>query len=285
MIEFAERIGVINSDLTVGVDVTAVFPLKSNEGVCSPGVKLHGAGFIVTPQEATHLGLGKRPGLQKHIRAYRNGRDLMARSRGAMVIDLFGLDADEVRHLFPEVYQHVLATVKPERDQNNRSSYRTSWWVFGEPRADLRPALANLVRYIATPVTQKHRTFEFLPSNVLPDDALMVIADADAYVLGVLHSRQFLAWFRGNSSTLESRPRFIKSRCFDPYPFPTASDLQRQRIRAIAEELDAHRKGVITDYPHLTLTGLYNVLERLRRVRRRRRWNLLIDKYSTMASC
>ena len=61
------------------------------------------ARFIVTPNEASVLGLGKREGLEKHIRAYRNGRDLTAHPRGVMVIDLFGLDADEVRGRFPEV--------------------------------------------------------------------------------------------------------------------------------------------------------------------------------------
>lgn len=62
-VELRERRGTINSDLTIGVDVTAAKPLLANEGLCSPGVKLHGAGFIVTPQEAEQLGLGKRPGL------------------------------------------------------------------------------------------------------------------------------------------------------------------------------------------------------------------------------
>jgi hypothetical protein len=37
-----------------------------------------------------------------------------------------------------------------------------------------------------------------------------------------------------------------------------------RRVRAIAEELDAHRKRVLAEHPHLTLTGLYNVLEKLR---------------------
>jgi hypothetical protein len=60
------------------------------------------------------------------------------------------------------------------------------------------------------------------------------------------------------------RPRFIKSRCFDPFPFPAADDLEKQRIRVIAEDLDAHRKRVLAEHPHLTLTGLYNVLEKLR---------------------
>jgi hypothetical protein len=92
----------------------------------------------------------------------------------------------------------------------------------------------------------------------------MVVASSDGFHLGVLHSGVFSAWFQANSSTLEDRPRFIKSRCFDPFPFPAADDLQKQRIRVIAEDLDAHRKRVLAEHPHLTLTGLYNVLEKLR---------------------
>lgn len=98
--------------------------LRANEGISSPGVKLHGAGFIVTPEQARQLGLGRIPGLEKHIREYRNGRDLTRRPRGVMVIDLFGLSAEEVRERYPAVYQWVLERVKPERDQNNRASYR-----------------------------------------------------------------------------------------------------------------------------------------------------------------
>jgi hypothetical protein len=58
--------------------------------------------------------------------------------------------------------------------------------------------------------------------------------------------------------------RYRKSRTFDPFPFPAADDLQKQRIRVLAENLDAHRKSVLAEHPHLTLTGLYNVLEKLR---------------------
>jgi len=75
VIAFATRGGRINSDLSIGTDLTRITPLASNEGVSSPGVKLHGSGFIVTPAEAEHIGLGRRPGLERHIRPYRNGRD------------------------------------------------------------------------------------------------------------------------------------------------------------------------------------------------------------------
>jgi hypothetical protein len=40
LIEFSESVGVINSDLTVGVDVTKANALRANEGLSSPGMKL-----------------------------------------------------------------------------------------------------------------------------------------------------------------------------------------------------------------------------------------------------
>ena len=48
--------------------------------------------------------------------------------------DLFGLTSDEVRNRFPAVFQWVVERVKPDRDQNNRPTYRDNWWIFGEPR-------------------------------------------------------------------------------------------------------------------------------------------------------
>ncbi len=119
-VDLSVKVGRINADLTVGADVTAAVALRANEGLSSPGVKLHGDGFIVTPQQAEHLGLGRRPGLDRHIRHYRNGRDLTSTPRGVMVIDLFGLDAANVRQRFPEVYQHLLGTVKVTREEQSQ---------------------------------------------------------------------------------------------------------------------------------------------------------------------
>lgn len=259
-IAFHERSGVINADLTVGADVTTTAPLRANAALCSPGVKLHGAGFIVTPAEARHLGLGLRDGLERHIRPYRNGKDLTARARGAMVIDMLGLTETDVRRRFPEVYGHLLRTVKPERDRNNRATYRDNWWIFGEPRRDLRPALAGPPRYVATVETAKHRVFQFLDAAIVPDNMLVCMATDDAFHLGILGSRAHGAWARFAGGTLEDRPRYTKSACFDPFPFPEADDATRRAIATEAEELDESRKAVLAEHPDLTLTGLYNLL-------------------------
>jgi len=259
---FAERTGRINADLTIGADVTRAQPLLSNEALCSPGVKLHGDGFIVTRKEAETLGLGRRPGLEKHIREYRNGRDLTGRSRDVMVVDLFDLDAGTVRRDFPEVYQHLLEKVKPGRDRNNRAFYRERWWWFGEPRREMRPALEGLPRYIATVETAKHRTFQFLASDVLPDNMLVAIALDGPFHLGVLSSHIHVTWAlrAGGRQGLGNDPRYNKSLCFDPFPFPHPTDTFRKRISDLTEELDATRKLVLVEHPDITLTELYNVL-------------------------
>jgi hypothetical protein len=111
-----------------------------------------------------------------------------------MVIDLLGLEESEVRQRFPELYGHLLRTVKPERERNNRAAYRDNWWLFGEPRRDLRPALSGLTRYIATVETAKHRLFQFLDANILPDNMLVCVGLNGGFHLGVLSSRQHGIW-------------------------------------------------------------------------------------------
>jgi hypothetical protein len=73
----------IHADLKVGADVTAAQALQANGGI-STGFKLHGAGFIVTPEEAARLEA------DAPIKPYRNGRDLTDRPRGVKLIDLYG---------------------------------------------------------------------------------------------------------------------------------------------------------------------------------------------------
>jgi SAM-dependent methyltransferase len=263
-VELSEQTGRIFANLRVGPDVSSARALDSNENICTPGVKLHGAGFIVTPDEANNLGLGRIPGLETHIRKYLNGRDLVGRSRDSLVIDLQGLTTKEVMDRFPEVYQWVLDRVKPERDHNAELYRRENWWVFGRKHTDLRRSLAGLPRYISTVETAKHRIFVFLDASILPDNKLVNIALADAFFLGVLSSRIHVCWALGAGSTLEDRPVYVKTTCFDPFPFPDCSEAKKQTICDIAERLDAHRKRQQQLHPTLTLTDMYNVLEKIR---------------------
>lgn len=263
-VELSEQVGKIFADLKIGVDVSSAEPLQSNEELSCRGVVLHGSGFIVTPEEASNLGLGRVTGIEEHIRPYLNGRDLTGASRRVMVIDLFGLTEVEARTRYPEVYQWVRDRVKPERDQNREPFIRENWWIFGRPRPELRGPLKGLERYISTVETSKHRIFVFLDVSTLPDNKLVNIALSDAYQLGVLSSSTHLEWAWANRALLEDRPVYVKTTCFDPFPFPEATEAQEQTIRQLAEDLDAHRKRVQREHPAITLTMMYNVLDSLR---------------------
>lgn len=266
-VDLAARIGKITADLRIGADVASAGELMANDRLASRGVSLHGAGFIVTPAEARGLGLGKSEGLERHIRPYRNGRDLTACPRGVMVIDLDGLDEKDVRIKYPEVFQWIYDRVKPEREVNNEAYRRKYWWLFGRKNTDLRAAIHKLDRYIATVETAKHRVFQFLDESILPDNKLVAIGLEDGFSLGVLSSRVHVCWSLATGGWLGygNDPVYVKTRCFDTFPFPDATSEQRRVIGELAEELDAHRKRVLAQHAgRLTLTTLYNVLEKRR---------------------
>ncbi|WP_087866119.1 class I SAM-dependent DNA methyltransferase [Comamonas thiooxydans] len=267
-VSLAERRGLIHPDLSVGANVAGARSLRANADLSNRGVQLFGAGFIITRQEAASLGLGTVPGLERHIREYRNGRDLTATPRDVLVIDMFGLTSEEARQRYPVAYQWLLERVKPERDQNNRESRRKNWWLFGETNPKLRRQLTELPRYIVTVETAKHRVFLFLDMSILPDNMLVAIASADALLLGVLSSTVHVSWALAAGGTLEDRPRYNKSRCFETFPFPDAdtglTSKLAEHICALAEQIDVHRKTQLAAHADATLTATYNVLEKLR---------------------
>ena len=266
-IEMTAAFGTISSDLRVGVDVTRVATLQSNDRLSSLGYALYGNGFILTEAEALQLGMGSDPVASRIICDYRNGRDLTARPRGAFVIDAFGYDEEKLKTEAPAIYQHLLLNVKPGRDANRRDSIRQNWWIFGWPRPEIRKALNGLDRFIVTVETMKHRIFQFLPKSISPDNKLNVIAIQDAYYLGILTSRIHVTWSlaAGGRLGMGDDPVYVKSSCFDPFPFPAdVPEPLKDKIRAQAEALDALRKRVLAEHEDLTLTRLYNVLEALK---------------------
>ena len=295
-VDLSQRTGLIHADLRTGANVASAKSLQSNLGISQRGLELGGAGFIVTEEDAQRLGEGMSPRFENIVRPYRNGRDLTDRPRKVFLIDLYGLDEDAVRGDYPQIYQHLVDRVKPEREQNRSALLRKKWWLHRRLREDLRAAIVGVRRYIATVETAKHRTFQFLGAEVAPDNMLVVIAIADGFALGILSSAVHVVWAlaAGGRLGVGNDPRYNKSRCFDLFPFPASVSLlppgegarstdegttiatpspptplpvgegSSARIRTLAENLDTHRKRQQAAHPELTLTAMYNVLEKLR---------------------
>lgn len=259
--------GRIGADLTLSEGCAEAVALRVNEGRCFPGMKLHGSGFVIPEARKEALGQGSRPGLNGHLRRYRSGRDMTGRSRDAWVIDLHTLELDEVAERFPEIYEHLASTVLEGRltqlDASRTAdarAYADRWWLFGKSRPELRAALTGLSRYIVTAETAKHRTFQFLEADIVPDNTLICIADGDAATLAILSSRPHAVWCAARGGRLEDRPRYTKTACFDSFPFPAPDEPTRAALRDAGEKLEAHRRRVLKENPDLTQTGLYNLL-------------------------
>ena len=130
----------------------------------------------------------------------------------------------------------------------------------------MRKSLSGLGRYIITPEVSKHRIFEFVPSPTIPDASLYVIGVDDGFLYGCLSSNIHVTWAlaAGGRMGVGNDPRYQNGPCFDPFPFPDPSPAQRAPIADLAEQLDAHRKRQQAAHPDLTMTGMYNVLAKLR---------------------
>jgi hypothetical protein len=260
---FTAREGNINAELTIGTQLTSGSPLVANAGMAHKGVQLNGMGFVV-PDSLANKWRAENPTSGELLKTLFNGRDLTQTPRGVAVIDTNEFEDRELRTQFPVLYQHLLEHVKPERDLNRRESRKTRWWRFGEPAPRMREGLANLHRYIATTRTAKHRIFSFLTEDILSESKIVAITLDDAAWLAVLSSRVHIAWAQRTGGFLEDRPTYQHADCFAKFPFPDPSEAIRATLRALGEELDATRKTVQSEHPDLTLTGLYNVLEKVR---------------------
>jgi hypothetical protein len=260
-VSFKSQHGKIQPDIRIGAELSTAKVLEANSPFCCVGYQLTGTGFVLTREEKNELSKSE----SKVVAPLLSARDITQESRDLYAIDLFGYALDAIKQTLPEIYQRILTRVKPERDANARRSVRERWWIYGEARSTFRPALAGLKRAIVTPLTAKHRPFIFCDVRTVADSTTVIFAFDDAFHLGVLSSRIHVTFSlaAGGRLGVGNDPRYNKTDCFDPFPFPICGEAEKKPIRKLSEELDAHRKRVQTQHG-LTLTGLYNVLEKIR---------------------
>jgi hypothetical protein len=250
--------------LILSADTSDMCALKANERMCFQGVVPAGVGFKLTASQLSAVRNTFSNSERALIKPYVIGKDITDGPRRTYIIDAFGLDVARLTEFYPHVFQYLHDRVLPERIHNPRKAYRDRWWVFAEPRPAMRNAIEGLRRFIGTAYTSKHRTFVFFEQGTVPDAMVYVIPSDDSFLLGLLSGTAFRNWCLRFGGTLETRPRFNSENTFFPFPFPVATERQKAQIRALGERLDAFRKERLAEHDFLTMTKLYNVLEKLR---------------------
>ncbi len=254
----------IPPDLSPQEDISGLRELKAWSGLCHAGMKPYSETLLVDEPTAAKL-FPDEEAFRKHAKKYRNGQDIARTPRGVRVLDFFGVSEAEIRTSCPEAYQYLLTYTKPERSQERNPRLRAEWWLFEANRPELRNAIEALARYIVTVENSPTRYFTFVDGDILPDQKLRVIACDDAFALGILSTRMhaLFATRAGGRHGVRNTPVY-NTQCATTFPFPACDEAAKARIRALGEELDAHRKRVQAQHPGLSLTAMYNVLEKLR---------------------
>lgn len=181
----------------------------------------------------------------------------------AIGFDSTRLDEAEASE-YVQPFAYVVERVKPVRATNRRASRRNNWLKFGELAIGMRNAIEGLDRYLVTPHVSKHRLFTWVPGEAVPSNLLVIMATDDDYAFGVLHSRIHEVWALAQGTSLEDRPRYAPSTCFETFPFPEPTETQREAVAGAAKYLFEVRSHLLSSDPKLTMTKLYNEVESLK---------------------
>ncbi|MFM9880047.1 MAG: class I SAM-dependent DNA methyltransferase [Burkholderiaceae bacterium] len=234
----------IHADLTAGTsngtstDLTFAVRLPANRLASFVGGMKKGS-FDVNGNSARNWLLQPNPNLKSNadvVKRWLNGLDVTRRPLDQWIVD-FGLDMTEADAALYEVpFAHVVNTVRPQRLLVRNELERSRWWLHARPAPDLRRAMLQIPRAIGTARVAKYRLYVWLQQGVVVDGQLVVTARADDTTFGILHSRFHELWSLRMGTSLEDRPRYTPTTCFETFPFPaglTPADTAHQQTEPL----------------------------------------------------
>jgi hypothetical protein len=239
-----ELVATVHSDLSADVQATDALNvasarrLKENRATSFIGGMKKGQ-FDVTGEVARRWLAIPNPNARSSyevVSPWMNGLDITRRPQDQWIVD-FGIDMPQQdAALFEAPFAHVLQVVKPARDAVRNELEKSRWWLHARPAPDLRNAVVKLARFVATARVAKYRLFVWVGPHVVIDGQLVAIARADDTTFGILHSRFHELWSLRLGTSLEDRPRYTPTTCFETFAFPgglTPADTAHQRTEDI----------------------------------------------------
>jgi len=219
-----QPVSVIHADLSAadGVDLATAKPLAENADTAYLGIQKTGPFDIPGDLARSWLNQPNPNGRPNHevVKPWWNGLDVTRRNRDMWIID-FGTEMPEAdASLYELPFAYAKEHVQPTRVGKREARTNEQWWLFQWSRPLMRKAIAGLERFIVTPEVSKHRVFSWMTPSCVPDKNLTVIARADDATFGVLQSRFHEVWALRLGTSLEDRPRYTPSTCFETFPFP-----------------------------------------------------------------
>ena len=94
----------------------------------------------------------------------------------------------------------------------------------------------------------------FETPDIIASDAVQIVPDATLYQFGVLTSNVHMAWMRTVCGRLEMRYRYSKEIVYNTFPWPKATDVQKEKIEQAAREI-LNARELYRDYSFAEMYG------------------------------
>jgi type II restriction/modification system DNA methylase subunit YeeA len=232
------EIAAIHADLTADIDLTKASKLQENlsrsfqgvtpsasvrktlrEKLCLPAASFNLEGDKARKMLEEPATIDGEP-MAAVVRPYLGADDITSRPLDRFTVNFAGRD-EKSAAMFEKPFL-AISNVRLHRRHTDRFNdfKKYPWWQFGWPRPEMFAALRRLSRYISIPRHAKHHLCAWTNKTVVPGDALVVVAREDDASIGILQSRIHEVWALRSGSSLEDRPRYTPTTCFETFPFP-----------------------------------------------------------------
>jgi len=196
-------------------------PLAENAGLAFPGEKPWSSAAVTTAQ-AYSLKSARNPTGRPNsdvLRLFIGCKS--GRPREHWQVDFPLHFTEQEANLYVEPGRHLRAQL---------GAFAGAWWLNPHANPDLRTAIARLERFLAARLTPPVPAWDWVDSNRLPDDSLLVVARDDDFIHGLLSSRPFQLWWKQNSREISS------AAIVAAFPFPWAPATTLSALTRIQEE-------------------------------------------------
>ena len=272
-----KKVDFINASLSFDFDVTSAVRLNCNRTpkYCFQG-QTHGhKGFLLNSEQLTDLITDNSS--VNVVFPYLTGDELIGNQNGTperFIIDLNHCEdittAMKHKAAFERIKQLVMPDIiqkaeiereKTGKKSGPRQSQAKHWWKLWRGRRELIEKLTKINRYIACSRITRRQIFQFVSTDIRPNDKLQVFALEDDYSFGIIASSFHWAWFVAKCTTLKRDFNYNAESIWETFPWPQSPTItQVKEVAKAGQELRQIRQSIMSSNS-LTLRDLYRTME------------------------
>lgn len=238
------------------IDAPTVFIESRNTPLCEVPQMVYGnkptdGGFLFLSPEEYQGVISAEPAIGKYIKRIYGATEYI-NNKVRYCLWLVGASPAEIRNS-----RFIMERVKAVRNFRLNSTKEAT------RKTAETPTLFQEIRqpnseYIIIPrhssETRRYIPFGFVSPDIIVNDAVQIIPNADLYNFGILMSNVHMAWTRAVCGRIKSDYRYSKDVVYNNFPWPTPTDTQKAKIEQTAQAiLDARAL-----YPDSSLADLYD---------------------------